>query len=247
MKNNICVYDFETDDSNPNTCQPVQLAACMVHPITLDIIENSEFVSYMRPEDIDDEDYFDNHKDTIYWHAKNYNPNYDKFSSAEQTEAAQTIYTTWFEAPSQKQVWTDFRTYLLKYNKNQARRDVWNAPIRAGANIRRFDNIIVDRLCDACGMVNNRGEQKIFYPRDVIDILELSFYWFENRKEPKAYNMEELRAFFGMSPHGAHDALNDVRDEAQIIQRFIKIHRHFSPKVGFKNSFKVKAKVGNED
>jgi hypothetical protein len=36
----ICVFDFETDGADPDKCSPVQLAALMIDPIKLEIIED---------------------------------------------------------------------------------------------------------------------------------------------------------------------------------------------------------------
>ena len=72
MKQYICVYDFETDGKIPEECEPVQIASVMIHPHTLEIVPDSEFTSFMRPWGIDDEDYYETHKDTIAWHAGNY-------------------------------------------------------------------------------------------------------------------------------------------------------------------------------
>ena len=225
MKNFICVYDFETDSPNPHECEPVQLAACIINNITLEIMPNSEFCVNMRPPNIDDEDYFEKHESTIEWHAKNYN------------KSPTEIFELWKSFPAQKQGWEHFTNYLLKYNKNQSRRTKFGAPIRAGANIRRFDNIIVDRLCKRYGNVTGTGEQNIFSPRDIIDIMEICFYWFENLPEPKAYNMDTLRQFFGIPLEGSHDALKDIRDEAWIIQKFMKLFRIQSHKIRFRGAY----------
>ena len=225
MKQYICVYDFETDGVDPHKCEPVQLAACMIHNITLDIIEDSEFCIDMRPIDIDQEDYFSRNFQTIKWHAGNYGC------------TPEEIFEKWKAAPEQQQGWKQFTSYLLKYNKNQARKSKFHAPIRAGANIERFDNIIIDRLCNRYGDAAKNGEQKIFYPRDVIDITKIAFLWFENRQEPEAYNMDILRPFFGMPSEGAHDALKDIRDEAWMIQKFMRLFRRESAKIAFKGAY----------
>lgn len=226
MDNFICTYDFETDGKDQRVCEPVQIAACMIHPKSLNIVENSEFVSYMQPIDINDEDYYEKHEDTIKWHAENYKT------------TPQEIFNTWKSAPTQKVVWKDFHTYLLKYNMNQSRKSKFSAPICAGANIVKFDNVITQRLCERYGMVSKEGEQKIFAPRDFIDITNLMFYWFENALEPDAYNMNSLRTFFGLDHDGSHDALKDVRDCSLIISKFLKLHRNLSSKIAFKGSCK---------
>lgn len=225
MKQFICVYDFETDGTNPNKCEPVQLAACMIHNITLEIIEDSEFCVEMRPQNIDDEDYFQKNFQTIKWHAGNYEC------------TPEEIFEKWKNAPEQKQGWDQFIAYLLKYNKNQSRKTKWTAPIRGGANIERFDNVIIDRMCTRYGNVAKDGEQKIFFPRDIIDITKVAFLWFENLPEPEAYNMDVMRPFFGMPTIGSHDALKDVRDEAWMIQKFMRLFRRQAPKIPFKGAY----------
>jgi DNA polymerase III epsilon subunit-like protein len=60
--------------------------------------------------------------------------------------------------------------------------------------------------------------------------------WFESLDEPKAYNMDELRRFFGIELEGGHDALKDVRDTADLIVRFMKLTRKYACKVNFKGA-----------
>lgn len=230
MKNYICVFDFETDGIDPHNCQPVQVAACMLHPKTLDIVADSYFSSFMRPEGVDTDAYTSNNKtmETVAWHAKNYDTTVSE------------ILKTWREAPEPQQVWQDFANYLLKFNVNQSRKMHFSAPIRAGMNIRRFDNIIADRLCAKYGMVDKDGTQKIFNRRDVVDIMDFCFYWFENMAEPNSYAMDNLRQYFNIVHDDAdgpsHDALVDVKDEAVLIQKFFRLHRRLAPTIKFKNS-----------
>lgn len=237
MRNYICVYDFETDGADPNTCEPVQIASCIIHPSSLEIVQNSEFSSFMRPEGIDDPKYYDEHRSTIMWHAKNYVENFSELSSEDQESEANKIFMKWKNAPTQEQIFEDFSNYLSKYHTTQKRQSMFTAPIRAGHNIRKFDDIILFRKCEKFGLLNTKETDiKIFHPRDSVDIKELAFLWFESMPEPKAYNMDELRRFFGMSTHGAHDALNDIRDEALVIQKFLRLHRTTARKVKFKGA-----------
>lgn len=222
MINRLCVYDYETDGAKPEECQPVQLAACIIHPVTLDIIEDSYFSTYMRPDDIDDEDYYEKHLDTITWHAKNYKT------------TPEAIFKIWKDAPDQKTAWNNFTSYLAKYNQNPSKPNRFGAPARAGMNIRRFDNVITDRLCKKYGNTI-KDEQSLFHPRDTVDIMDFALYWFESLPEPQSYNMEALRKFFGLKTDIQHDALNDVKDEAWIIRRFLKLHRNLAPRVQFRN------------
>lgn len=225
MKNFICVYDFETDGIDPNTCQPVQLAACMIHPLTLEIVDNSEFCTGMKPINIDEENYYTSVLPTIKWHAKNYDTTPEK------------IFETWKQNPDQKAAWTYFIEYLRKYNTDQNRKAKFTAPIRAGANIRNFDDIITNRLCKQYGFADKEGKQKIFHPRDVLDVQDFAFYWFESLPEITSISMDSLRKYFGIPLEGGHDALKDVRDEAWIIKKMLKLHRHLARKIPFKNAY----------
>lgn len=224
MQNYIAVYDFETDSPDPKTTEPVQLAACIINPITLEIVENSEFCSDMKPADIENADYYDEHRQTIEWHAKNY-----KISPQE-------VFERWKLAPEQSIVWRQFTDYLEKYNKNQSRKSRFTAPIRAGINILRFDDLIIDRLCKKYKNSTKEGEQSIFHPRDVIELLQVFLLWFHNDQEVTSYNMDYMRQYFGMVKDGSHDALKDVKDEAALVIRFLRLHRTLSSKIKFKGS-----------
>ena len=236
MNNNyICVFDMETDDVNPQLCQPTQLAALMVHPYTLNVIEGSEFNSMMRPIDIDNDNYYLEHQKTLEWHGKN------------QHKTGQQVFEDWKAAPPQKQVWQTFTDYLEKYNSSQSRKTIYSSPLACGYNILGFDCIIIDRLSKLYGNIGKDGRNNLFFGRDKIDIMLYCFMWFENRKEPASYSMDVLREFFGMETEGGHDALKDVRDTAEIFIRFQRLCRKTGEKVKFKDSFKpAKIEVPNE-
>jgi len=227
--NKICVYDFETDSADPMTCNPVQLAAVMVNPRTLEIIEGSEFNSGMQPLDFDPaegSEYRAKHQDTIDWHAR--------VSDCTSDD----ILKRWQEAPHQKDVFLSFAAYLERYHTRAQRKNKFSAPLKAGYNISKFDNTIMNRLCADYDRVEKNGEMNIFHPRDQIDGLHLAFFWFENMEEPKSYNMDTLRDYLGMSGENAHDALQDVKDTAKLIIRFMKLHRRSGERVTFKGAFK---------
>ncbi len=216
----IVVYDFETDKIDPYECEPVQIAALVLDARKLEIVPDSEFNSMMRPTGITGKKYLEDSKrmDTIKWHAG------IKDCSVED------IIEEWKKAPNQKLVWEKFSNHINKFNP---KKQVFTAPISAGMNIREFDNVILERL-------NKKYDIKtMFWKRDKVDILDFCFSWFENLDDaPKNYKMDTLREYFGMSNENAHDALQDVRDSAAIIKKFISLHRSVSKKVKFKNAFK---------
>lgn len=223
-KNNnyICVFDFETDSTDPRTCNPVQLGAIILEPENLTMVANSAFNSLIRPDDFDDENYIRNHESTIDWHVSNKMKN----SAETRGKIKKQLLRAWETAPTLKTVWQKFTSYLNKYHTRQSRQSMFSAPIFAGANIKKFDMIIIDRLCQKYGDINKNGTSSIYHPRNQIDIIDLSFHWFWHKENgPSNHTMDELRKFFKIKQDNAHDALADVYDEGIIIAKLMRHSR----------------------
>jgi DNA polymerase III epsilon subunit-like protein len=225
--NKICVFDFETDGSDPTKCSPVQIAAVMIDPISLSVIPDSEFNINFKPEVLESDDKYKYTTDILDFHAK------VKGCSSED------VLKLWYTYPKQQQSWSMFRDYLQKYHTRSSKKSQFTAPIAAGYNIYRFDLNIVDRLSRKYNHTNKDNKTDLFFPRDVVDIMNLVFYWFEHNGDLKNYTLDSLRDYFGISKDGAHDALKDVQDCAEILIRFMKLHRSLSNKIKFKDSFKI--------
>jgi DNA polymerase III epsilon subunit-like protein len=223
--NKICVFDFETDGSNPKICSPVQIAAVMVDPIKLEIIPDSEFNANFKPEVLEGNDNYTYETDILDFHAK------VKACSKDE------VLSSWNLYPKQDISWKMFIEYLNKYHTRTSKKSQFSAPIAAGYNIYRFDLPIINRLSFKYGNLNKEKTTDIFYPRDVVDVMNLIFYWFEHNNELKSYTLDNLRDYFGISKDGAHDAIKDVKDTADIMIRFLRLHRNLSQKIKFKNSF----------
>lgn len=223
--NKICVFDFETDGSDPKVCSPVQIAAVIIDPIKLEIVPNSEFNTFFKPETIEKDENYIYDTDIIDFHAK------VRGCSKEE------IYSQWKTYPLQEQSWKLFVNYLDLHHTRSNKKSQFSAPIAAGYNINRFDLPIVDRLSQKYGNLNKEGKTDIFFPRDVVDIMNLVFYWFEHNNDLKNYTLDTIREYFGISKHGAHDALKDVKDCAQLLIRFMRLHRNLGQKIKFKDSF----------
>jgi DNA polymerase III epsilon subunit-like protein len=222
----ICVFDLETDGINPDVCSPVQIAAVMVDPLKLEVIPDSEFNTNLRPLAIQDNPKYDySDSDVLDFHAK------VRGSSKEE------ILKGWHDYQKQDQGWKMFVSYLDMYHTRSEKKSCFSAPIAAGYNINRFDLRIIERLSVKYNNTNKEGRSSIFYPRDVIDVMNVIFYWFENSNELKNYTLDNLRDYLGIDKEGAHDALKDVKDTAQILIRFLKLHRSVSAKVKFRGSF----------
>lgn len=224
--NKICVFDFETDGANPTQCSPVQIASVIIDPINLEIIPGSEFNIFFKPEVLEADDNYEYQTDILDFHAK------------VRGSCKEDILAEWKTYPTQKQSWNMFTEYLLKYHTRSSKKNAFSAPIAAGYNIHRFDLKIIDRLSKKYGDIDKEGCSNIFFNRDVIDIMNLVFYWFEHNKDLKSYSMDNLRDYLGISKEGAHDALKDVQDCAAVLIRFMRLHRNLAEKVKFKDSFK---------
>lgn len=222
----LCVFDLETDGANPDKCSPVQIAAIMVDPIKLEIIKDSEFNINLKPEPLQENpDYDYSDSDVLDFHAKVRN----------STKAQ--ILKDWSLYQQQDNGWKSFVSYLDMYHTRSDKKSCFSAPIAAGYNINRFDLRIIERLSIKYNNLNKEGKSSLFYPRDVIDLMNVMFYWFEGGNELKNYTLDHVREYFGLSKDGAHDALKDVKDTAELLIRFMKLHRNLSSKVTFKGSF----------
>ena len=225
--NNVMFFDFETVAKtgekayNPIQAEPIQLAAKMIHPRRLEVIQGSEFKRYICPpfpkEEIDQE--------VLNWHCK------------QTGKTADELTTLWYDAPSQKQVWTEFIDYIDRYHKKTDRKSIHSAPILAGQNIIKFDNVIFDRLCVRHGFVGSDGKQNIYRDNNCVDTMFLLWPWFENNPEVNSLSMDKLRPYFGISAENAHDANKDIEDGINILCRFLRFHRRICEKTSFKGSF----------
>lgn len=225
----ICVFDLETDGTNPDVCSPVQIAAIMVDPNKLEIIPDSEFNITIKPDAIEEnKDYNYSDSDVLDFHAK------------VRSSTKDAVLADWHSYQKQEHGWKMFVSYLEMYHcRSNSKKSCFTAPIAAGYNINRFDLRIIDRLSKKYDNLNKEGRTSLFYPRDVIDVMNLIFFWFEGNNELKNYTLDHLREYLGIDGEGAHDALKDVKDTAAILIRFLKLHRNLSNKVKFKSAFSI--------
>jgi hypothetical protein len=222
----ICVFDLETDGANPEVCSPVQIAAVIIDPIRLEIIKDSEFNIQLKPAILDANPSYTYHdSDVLDFHAK------------VRSCSKEDILSDWQKSQKQEQGWKMFVSYLEMYHTRSERKSCFTAPIAAGYNINRFDLKITDKLSVKYNNLNKEGKSNLFFPRDVLDLMNMVFYWFEGNSELKNYTLDNVRDYFGLSKEGAHDALKDVRDTAELLIRFMKLHRSVAGKVKFKGSF----------
>jgi len=217
MNRDIIVFDFETGGRNPNSCQPTQIAAMALDGRNFK--PKGTFNSMMRPI-IDDEKAIAAGVDPIEEGAL-------KVTGQTREELA--------KAPLPRGVWKKFCTFVNKYNWKGT---PFFAPIPCGYNIIGYDMPIVNRLCAEYGPYDDkRGCQKLFhqiYKYDVMDDVRL---WTEGDPSIKSISLDSMRALMGLSDENAHDALQDVRDTANIFIKLQKSRRAVYQNMKFEKAF----------
>ena len=201
----IIVFDFETGSRNPKTTQPTQLAALALDGRNFKL--KGTFNSEIKPI-LNDEKAVEAGLDPI---------------EDEALRITGKTRTQLHKAPTLKSVWNKFVKFVDQYNWKGTQ---WFAPIPAGFNIIGFDLIILDRLCREFGPYDkDRQQQKLFNKIHKIDVMDNVFLWTEGDPSVKSISMDSLRDRMGFSKENAHDALQDVKDTANIMIKFMKTHR----------------------
>ena len=202
MNRDIIMFDFETGGRNPLKCQPTQIAAIALDGRNFKL--KGQFNSEMRPI-LDDKKAVKAGVDPVEDEA---------LRITNKTRAGLA------KAPLPKGVWKKFITFVNKYNWKGT---PYFAPIPAGFNIIGYDMKIVDRLCKEYGPWDDKREcQKLFHQIYKIDVMDDVWLWTEGDPDVKSISMDSLRERMGLSSENAHDALQDVKDTANI---FIKLQK----------------------
>jgi|TARA_Y100000361_G_scaffold15330_1_gene12131 DNA polymerase III epsilon subunit-like protein len=205
MHRDYIVFDFETGSRNPRKTQPTQIAALALDGRNFKL--KGTFNSEIRPI-LDDEKAIEMGFDPLEDEAL-------RITGKNREDLA--------KAPMPKTVWKKFCNFVNQYNWKGTQ---FFAPIPAGFNIIGFDMIIIDRLCKAYGPYDKeRQQQKLFNKIYKVDMMDNMFMWTEGDPAVKSISMDSLRDRMGLSKENAHDALQDVKDTANIMIKFMKTHR----------------------
>jgi len=207
--NIIICFDFETGGLDTRTTEPIEIAAIAINPRTLAPVPDGTFYSLCKPTD---------------------------FSLLQDQALAVNGKTRdqLKHAPEQEAVWRSFAGFIKRFNAKG--NGFASAPIAAGKNIRLFDLPIFNRLCAKYGLVDKNGDQNLFHRRKIYDLEDMLEMWFENSDELPDRKMDTLRKYFGMSSEGAHSAMVDTKQTADLIVRFLKVHRYYATKVEFRGA-----------
>jgi DNA polymerase III epsilon subunit-like protein len=202
------VFDLETTGVNPHTCQPTQLAAIAIdgRRLTPKGVFNSEIRAV-----VDDKKAIELGLGVI-----------EEGALKVTGKTREGI----DKAPELKVVWEKFVSFV---NQHNFKGTSFFAPVPVGYNIINYDMIILNRLCKQFGPYDEKSSrQKLFHQIYKIDMLDNVFMWTENDPNVKSRSMDAMRERMGLSKEGAHDALQDVKDTANIFIKFLKTHRAVS-------------------
>lgn len=218
--NTLICLDFETSSPFAHTTQPLELAAVAIHSRSLDIIPGSEFCSLIRPSNIDE----------VQDGALKVNKiccGPEKTGGLAYVEERDCL-----KAPPLDVVWKQFSEYVRQYNY---KKNSFTAPILCGYNVLNFDKIIVDRICKERGQWDDeRQANTLFSNFRTLDLMDLVWYHFEDSSNVPNIKLTTICELVGMEVAGAHEALQDVRNTAQLITRFMNLIRRTSKKVKWK-------------
>jgi len=204
------VFDFETTGINPAKCGITQIAACAIHPRRLEILGtfNRDNIKWHDDDEINDEAFKITRKDKDFILKNGVNP---------------------------KQAWEEFTNFVYEYNP---KRSSWSAPIPAGYNIIGYDLKILDRYCDKYGPSDvKNGRQSLVSTFMRYDLMDQIFWWTESNASLPNIKLDTIRDWMGLSKEGAHDALVDVEQTAQIVIKMIRLYRELSTRVKFAGAF----------
>ncbi len=204
---NFVVFDMETGSTNPNVCECLELAAKVYDARTLEPFPDGEFQSLLKPL----------HPELVEDGALRVNG-----LTREQLESA----------PNQKLVWQEFVKFVKRFNVGGTD---YTAPIACGKNIRNFDLIIAERMNVLHGL---KKEKTVLFNRiQQLELQDLLFLWFEDSVDLHSFkannnrlSMDNIRPYFGMAKDGAHRAMTDVKQTAELLMWFLKLHRELKKK-----------------
>ena len=215
----IVVFDFETGSRNPHKTQATQIAAVVIHGKSLKIKSDRTFNSEIRPI-LDDDKAIELGLDPV---------------EDEALEITRKTRKALAKAATPKFVWRKFAKFVAMHNWKGT---PWFNPIAAGYNINNFDLPIVQRMCNEYGPVEKKtGRQNVFHPIYKIDLMDTVWMWMENNPDVRSISMDSMRDLMNINKDNAHDALQDCLDTANILVKFMKLHRSLSPKVKFEKAF----------
>jgi DNA polymerase III epsilon subunit-like protein len=208
-KRNFCVFDFETNGRNTNTCEILSIGSVIIDKNKLQIVD--EFVSLVQP---------------------------SSKEALETQEAKGALDVNHLdpdklmEAPSAEIVFKTWADWIKKYNINKDKNS-FGSPIATGWGSDRFDVPILERYCEKYGYWDSKwNNMTLMNPVFTFDVMKQFWLMTRTNSEVKNCKLGDSAIYMGISEEevaaNAHDALWDVTMTAKIGIRFLKLMRYLS-------------------
>jgi DNA polymerase III epsilon subunit-like protein len=199
---NICVFDFETVSSDPQTTEICQIGACILHRITFKVLDT--FESLMKPDNFDmveDEALEINHL------------------TREQLTAA----------PEASIVFHSWADWIKKWNTSKSKTSYGN-PVPCGYNIVGFDLPIFDRYCKKYGYWDEKqNRQNLLNSYHHFDVFQHVWLFARTNRDLPNLKLTTVAEYMGIPKEeieaGAHNAMWDVEVTAKIATKFFRLSK----------------------
>lgn len=214
LNNTVCIYDLETSGIDPYSCEPLEIAAIMVDIQTWTPKENGQFGPILvKPSSWD---------------------NVSQKALDVNQLTKEEIMDSGLEQNIAIKQFVDFCRSFAKTSSK------WDAPYSGGYNVRGYDNIIMNRMCQEHKYVDKDNSQLLFHPSVCFDLMDLMRFWFFNIDDgPSGYSLTAVCEFFGVKTDNAHEAMADVKMVVTLLKRMMDFHKKLNAKYvdKFKGSF----------
>jgi len=121
-------------------------------------------------------------------------------------------------APHPRAVWPRFVRWVERFNRSKTKAP-GRAPVMVGMN-RKFDLSFAARLN---ALYAPKKKKTVLFNRKFrLELMDLLFLFFEDSDDLGSYGMDSCRRYFGLSHDGAHSALVDVLQTAELAFYFLR-------------------------
>ncbi len=213
--NTYIVYDFETTGRNPHTAQITQIGAMAIHSRKLSLEPNGIFNANCKPV-MDPE--------------KQKEIGFGAIEDGALKVTGKTMEDL-ESYPDTKIVWEKFVSWVNKFNYKNSD---YTSPIPVGYNINGYDSHLLRRYQEMY------KTPRVFNNIWKVDLMDTVYQFTENDPKVKRRNLGAAMDWLGFNPdqkEGAHDAIVDVRNTANIFIKLQKFIRSISETTDFSTAF----------
>jgi len=206
----LLVYDYETSGRDPRKVGITQIAGVIIHPQTLEILDefNRDNIKPRETDLIEDEAF--------------------KITRKNKDEILKNGHDP-------KIIWPEWVNFIKQYNPKMSG---FMAPIPCGFNIDGYDSVLTERYAEEYGPWDTKKDQQCLMSNFMsFDVMRMNFWWHRNNHDLADLKLDTYRDYVGMSKANAHDALQDVKDTAAIIVKYLRLYSELGKKIRWKGAF----------